>query len=153
MAEMDTWNEFKTTVTAFLPSVEKSEASTVEALLIKGDNNASAQTKVTSAIKLMLEDYDNCPIVGRRQAISGIALTTFNEAVGSISAFADIFDSNPALRGLLLPHGRSPEKVFENGEAFVSFLRAQMRRNAVSAVKGGWDGSADSIVAFHMEGN
>ncbi len=150
---MDTWNEFKTTVTNFLPSVDSAEASTVEALLIKGDNNASAQTKVTSAIKLMLEDYDGCPIVGRRQAISGSALVTFNEAVSTISAFADIFDSNPSLRGLLLPHGRSQESVFEDGEAFVSFLRAQMRRNAVSAAKAGWDGSADSIVDHQMEAN
>ena len=153
MAQMETWTEFKSTVEGFLPTVSKADASTVKTLLSKGDNNTGTQTKVTSAIKLMLEDYDGCPIVGRAPAISGDALTTLNSAISTVGGFADIFDSNEAVRGLLLPHGRSKESTFADGAAFVAFRSAQMRRNAISAAKSGWDGSTDSIVGHRMGAN
>ena len=154
MAEMKNWNEFSTTVNSFLEggSVDKMTASTCRTLLGKGDNNVTAQTKVSSAIKTMLEDFDGAP-VGRASALTGDALTSFTSASKEIAAIASIFDADPTIRGLVLPHGRSKEAVFADGNAWVAFLVASMRRNAISAAKSGWDGSPDTLVAHLSEGN
>ena len=155
MAQMEQWNVFKSDVEGFLNggSVSKVDASTVTSLLAKGDSNTKQQTKVTSAIKLMLEDYADSPVNGRAPALTGDAASTFTTAAQAIEAASAAFDSDPAIRGLLLPHGRSKESLFADGSAWVAFLVTQMRRNAISAAKGGWDGSADSIVGFHTEAN
>jgi len=154
MAEMKNWNEFSTTVNSFLEggSVDKMTASTCRTLLGKGDNNVTAQTKVSSAIKTMLEDFDGAP-VGRASALSGAALTSFVGASKEIEAIASVFDAHPSIRGLILPHGRSKDAVFDDGNAWVAFIVAQMRRNAISASKAGWDGSPDTLVSFLQEGN
>ena len=85
MAQMENWNEFKDTVNSFLKvgSVDEGTAATVGVLIGKGDNNVTTQTKVTSAIKTMLEDFDGAP-VGRASALSGEALTTFTQASEAI---------------------------------------------------------------------
>ena len=135
MAEMKNWNEFSTTVNSFLDggSVDKMTASTCRTLLGKGDNNVTAQPKVSSAIKTLREDFAG--------------------ASKEIEAIASIFDAHPSIRGLILPHGRSKEAVFDDGNAWVAFIVAQMRRTASSATKAGWDGSPDTLVAFLQEGN
>jgi len=154
MAEMKNWNEFSTTVNSFLEggSVDKMTASTCRTLLGKGDNNVTAQTKVSSAIKTMLEDFDGAP-VGRTSALSGDALTSFIQASEAIKAVSTVFDSHPAIAGLVLPNGRSKISLFPNGDAWADFLIGVMRRNAISASKAGWDGSPDTLVSFLQEGN
>ena len=149
MAQMENWNEFKDTVNSFLKggSVDEMTASTVGVLIGKGDNNVTTQTKVTSAIKTMLEDCDGAP-VGRVSALNGEALTTFTQASEAIRAVSTVFDSHPALQGLVLPNGRSKISHFPDGDAWADFLIGVMRRHAISASKAGWDGSADSLVAF-----
>ena len=153
MAQMETWNAFKSDVEGFLSggSVSKVDASTVSSLIAKGDSNTKQQTKVTSAIKLMLEDYADSPVNGRAPALTGDAASTFADAAIALEAASAAFDSDPTIRGLLLPHGRSKESHFADGSAWVAFLVAGMRRNAISAVKDGWDGSADSIVGLRTE--
>ena len=154
MSEMKNWTEWKTDVESFLDNgdVEDWMVASVSKMLAKGENDVTRQTKFSGAIKSILEDVQGAPI-GRSPAITGVAATTLFDATDAIKVFATVFDMNPALKGLLLPHGRSAEVVFENGDAFVTFLTEQMKRNAVKSFKAGWDGEATSLVSFITEDN
>ncbi len=155
MSEMKNWNEWKEEITTFMDNgnVEDWMVTSVSTMLTKGDNDASRQTKFSSAIKSILEDVEGAPIGRRSSALNTVASATLAVAQNDVSAFAAIFDSNPAIQGLLLPHGRSEEVVFENGKAFADYLQTQMKRNAISATKKGWDGEATSLVGFLQEAN
>tara|TARA_R100000742_G_C4244094_1_gene63270 strand:- start:334 stop:801 length:468 start_codon:yes stop_codon:yes gene_type:complete len=155
MSEMKNWNEWKNEITTFMDNgaVEDWMITSVSTMLTKGDNDASRQTKFSSAIKSILEDVEGAPIGRRSSALNSIASATLAVATSDIKAFAEIFDNNPALQGLLLPHGRSEEVVFADGAAFVSHLSEQMKRNAVKSHKAGWDGEATSLVGFLQEAN
>ena len=154
MSEMNNWTEWKTEVESFLDNgvVEDWMIASVSKMLAKGEQDAKRQTKFSSAIKSILEDVEGAPI-GRSAAITGVAATTLFNATKAIEGFATIFDSEPALQGLLLPHGRSAEVVFENGNDFVTHLSEQMKRNAVKSHKAGWNGEATSLVSFITEAN
>lgn len=155
MSEMKNWNEWKDEITTFMETgtVEDWMVTSVNTMLNKGDNDATRQTKFSSAIKSILEDVQGAPVGRRSSAITGVASSTLADAQNAIKAFGVIFDENPALAGLLLPHGRSEEIVFADGAAFVSHLSEQMKRNAVKSHKAGWDGEATSLVNFLTEDN
>ena len=150
MSEMDNWNDFTTTVVDYCKtgSIDEVDASYVKRMIEKGSDSPTRQSRISSAIRETLRDYEDNPFVSRGFQLPTDAQTVLDAAIEAMSGLGDAFDSNPAVAALLLPHGKANYSHFTDGAHWASTITDKMTATAVSLFKSNdWNGSVKSLTS------
>ena len=150
MSEMENWNDFTTTVVDYCKtgSIDEVDASYVKRMIEKGTGSPTRQSRISSAIRETLRDYEDNPFVSRGFQLPTDAQTVLDAALEAMSGLAEAFYSNPAVAALLLPHGKANYSHFTDGAHWASTITDKMTVNAVALFKSGdWNGSVKSLTS------
>ena len=150
MSEMENWNDFTTVVVDYCKtgSIDEVDASYVKRMIEKGSDSPTRQSRISSAIRETLRDYEDNPFVSRGFQLPTDAQTVLDAAIEAMSGLGDAFDSNPAVAALLLPHGKANYSHFTDGAHWASTITDKKTATAVSLFKSNdWNGSVKSLTS------
>ena len=142
MTAMDNWTEFSKTMNDFANkgTMDEVDAEYVKRQIAKGTDNPERQSRIATAVRETVRDYDDSPVNSR-----GFSLPTVAQAV---VAMGQAFDSAPSVRALWIPHGKCKFDHFENGEHWATYHSEKIQETAEAMYKAGdWDGSEKSLLA------
>tara|TARA_R110002012_G_scaffold289807_1_gene483127 strand:- start:898 stop:1365 length:468 start_codon:yes stop_codon:yes gene_type:complete len=153
------WKEFTGMVTTYAndkkSEIDSEDTTSVLRLIERGNANEKKQARCTTAIRLIIGDYPDAPTNSRGFTLPDDAQAVVQSAYDDIAGLASVYDANPVIAALLLPHGRS-NATHLDGETWANRMVGHMVDTAQELYKSkSWDGSEKSLVATvsFTEGN
>jgi hypothetical protein len=145
------WKEFTGMVTTYAndkkSEIDTEDSTSVLRLIERGNANEKKQARCTTAIRLIIGDYADSPTNSRGFSLPDDAQAVVQPAYDAITGLASVYDSNPVIAALLLPHGRS-NATHLDGDTWASRMVGHMEETAQELFKSKtWDGSEKSLVA------
>ena len=117
-------------------------------MIEKGTGSPTRQSRISSAIRETLRDYEDNPFVSRGYQLPTNAQAVLDGALEAMEGLAAAFDGNPAVAALLLPHGKANYSHFSDGAHWASTITDKMTATAVSLCKSNdWNGSVRSLTS------
>ena len=149
MTAMDNWEEFSTTMNDFANkgTMDEVDAEYVKRQIAKGTDNPERQSRIATAVRETVRDYEDSPVNSRGFSLPTAAQAVVDLAIAAVVAMGQAFDSSPTVRVLWIPHGKCKFDNFENGEHWATYHSAKIQEAAEELFKAGdWDGSEKSLL-------
>tara|TARA_R100000995_G_C3484386_1_gene126253 strand:- start:2893 stop:3363 length:471 start_codon:yes stop_codon:yes gene_type:complete len=145
------WQEFTGMVTTYAndkkSEIDSEDKTSVLRLIERGNANEKKQARCTTAIRLIIGDYSDSPTNSRGFSLPDDAQAVVQSAYDAIAGLASVYNENPVIAALLLPHGRSTATHLD-GETWANRMVSHMEDTARSLYESKtWDGSEKSLVA------
>ena len=150
------WNDFSKTVSVYCndkaADIDNDDRTTVLRMIERGNATEKKQARCTIAIRLIVGEYSDSPLASKGFELPTNAAATVENAFATINGLASVFDSDPVIQALLLPHGRSKASHYD-GASWTEVMTGHMFDTARTLYESKtWDGSLKSLIATVQTG-
>jgi hypothetical protein len=137
MTEMENWNEFSTTVLDYAKqgTMDEVDTSYVRKQIEKGTANPNRQSRISTAIRETVRDYNDSPFANRGFSLPSDAQGVVDDAIAAVTAMGEAFGSSKALQALWIPHGKCKFSHFTDGAHWASYHADKIQSEAESLYK------------------
>ena len=135
----DEWNTFSEKVDEYALAASAQDMVTVNAIRSAGEEDENARENVVASVKALLKNKAGNPFGGGRvQVLSYSQRAKLNDIFLPLEdALASAFDANAFLALVILPHGRSKQAQYANGDEFAQAIISKATDNAKEMAKAG----------------